>query len=258
MAFFKPAALASPVWSVLSITDFFVRSLFARRIFRLSNENCLLTAGIVAISLVDLTCGIIITIRAFSLGTWANLSAISHLFYLNFAAGCAGDVYIALALSWYLRQSRTGFARTDGLVRTLMLYAINTGAITAAGQYIIMPTNFIFVTFYLMLSKRASHLIHTSAPNSRRIVAVYINSYLAMLNARDGLFERGGIVSVPLSQLGPRAQFSSLDPSEDAYMTAPSTPRNSTKRNNELAVNVVTEVDLKRDRFVHYSTPTKY
>lgn len=73
----------------------------------------------------------VITVRAFSLSSWTDLTAISHLFYLNFASGCAGDVYVALALSWYLWHSRTGFARTDGLVRTLMLYAINTGAMTA-------------------------------------------------------------------------------------------------------------------------------
>ena len=77
----------------------------------------------------------VITVRAFSLASWTDLNAISHLFYLNFAAGCAGDVYVALALSWYLWHSRTGFARTDGLVRTLMLYAINTGAITACVYY---------------------------------------------------------------------------------------------------------------------------
>ncbi|KAF7976128.1 hypothetical protein HWV62_7417 [Athelia sp. TMB] len=234
--------------------------LFARRIFRLSHGNYFLTAGIVAISLVDLTCGIIITIRAFSITSWTDLSAISHLFYLNFASGCAGDVYVALALSWYLWQARTGFARTDGLVRTLMLYAINTGAITAGGQYIIMPTNFIFVIFYLMLSKRASHQICTNATNWRWNVTVYVNSYLATLNARDALFERGGIVSVHLSQMGPRAQFTTHGPTEEVYMTPPSTARSarsSTKRSEDLTVNVETEVDTKGDPFMNYNSPTK-
>ncbi|KAF7984184.1 hypothetical protein HWV62_16874 [Athelia sp. TMB] len=203
--FLNPAAMASPVWSILT-------------------------------SFAELKA--VITVRAFSLSSWTDLTAISHLFYLNFASGCAGDVYVALALSWYLWHSRTGFARTDGLVRTLMLYAINTGAMTAAGQYIIMPTNFIFVGFYLMLSK------------------LYINSYLATLNAREALFEQGGVVSIHMSQMAPHFRAYGSGSGVD-FDSQPSTVLNSTKRSNELEINVETVVDTKSDPFVNYGTPKK-
>jgi hypothetical protein len=179
--YLQPQALLFPVWSVIihvaatSISNFIVRCTFARRIYRLSNGNVPGTLWIVALSILDLSCGIIITVKAFSVETFAGLESVSTLMYLNFAAGTSSDLSVALALCWLLRSSRTGFQRTDSLIRVLMMYAVNTGLIVAldaaAGMlaYVFMPHNFIFLGFYLLLSK------------------LYLNSYLAVLNARPGL-----------------------------------------------------------------------
>ncbi|KZT19411.1 hypothetical protein NEOLEDRAFT_968978 [Neolentinus lepideus HHB14362 ss-1] len=168
----NPLALLSPVWSVLihvlitSITDFIVRIMFSRRILKLSGSY-VLTGAVVAISLIDLICGLIITGKAFAISTYMGLTSISKLFYLNFAAGTAGDLYVALVLCYFLHTSRTGFKRTDSLINTLIVYTVNTGLLTAldaaAGMitYIVMPDNLIFIGFYLNLSK------------------FYVNSYLA-------------------------------------------------------------------------------
>jgi len=59
--FANPSAILFPTWSiklhvlVTSISDFTVRSMFARRIYNLSHGNSLLTGGIIALSLVDLS-----------------------------------------------------------------------------------------------------------------------------------------------------------------------------------------------------------
>ncbi|KZP05045.1 hypothetical protein FIBSPDRAFT_1054306 [Athelia psychrophila] len=259
--FLNPLAMASPVWSILihvlitSITDFFIRCLFARRIFRLSHENYILTAGIVVISVMDLTCGIIITIKGFQMSSFADLSAFSKLFYLNFAAGFSGDLYVAFVLSYYLYTSRTGYTRTDTLIKTLIMYSINTvggyiadrlhgvlGAITALDAfmgmffYIIMPTNFIFITFYLMLSK------------------IYVNSYLATLNAREHLFEKGGVAPIHMSLLHPAFRtYDTGDTSENNLQ--PSRSLDATKRSGspEIAINVETFIDPKSDSFASYT-----
>jgi hypothetical protein len=246
--FLNPLAMTSPVWSILvhvlltSITDFFVRSLFARRIFRLSHENYILTAGIVLISIMDLTCGIIITIKGFQITSFADLNALTKLFYLNFATGFTGDLYVAFVLSYYLYTSRTGYARTDTLIKTLIVYSINTGAITALNAfmgmlfYIIMPTNFIFIAFYLMLSK------------------LYINSYLATLNAREHLFKKGGVVSIHMSQLNPTARpHSSGAASDNTFQPSRSLETTKRSRSQEISISVETSIDTKSDPFASYT-----
>jgi len=194
--YLNPLAVVVPVWSVIlhvaatSISDFIVRSMYARRIYRLSHENILLTAGIVALSLTDLICGLIITAKAFGVKSYLDLDPLSSLMYLNFAAGTSADLCVALVLCYLLRRSRTGFQQTDSLIYVLMLYTVNTGLLVAfdasAGliTYIVMPNNLIFLGFYLLLSK------------------LYLNSYLASLNAREGI--RGRLnepMSIHLSKI---------------------------------------------------------
>ncbi|KAH7921895.1 hypothetical protein BV22DRAFT_697313 [Leucogyrophana mollusca] len=197
--FMNPLAIAAPVWSVLihvaitSLTDVLIRAMFARRVWQLSNHNYLLTAITAAISLTDLICGLIITVKAFKLHSFTELNTISTLLYINFAAGFSGDLFVAIVLCWYLYRSKTGFQRTDTLVKTLVSYIITTGLLTAVDAslgmifYIVMPNNFIFIAFYFNLAK------------------MYINSYLALLNAREGLREKSeGVVSIHLSRLSER------------------------------------------------------
>ncbi|KAF9269730.1 hypothetical protein L218DRAFT_983537 [Marasmius fiardii PR-910] len=182
--FANPLSIAFPVWSVLihvavtSISNFIIRSMFARRAYRLSSGNIPITVLLLAVSLTDLVVGIVITARAFKLTSYLELDVLSTLFYVNFAAGTSSDLGVALTLCYLLRKSRTGFARTDSLIKMLMTYTINTGLIVAVDAalgmicYIVMPNNFVFLGFYLLLSK------------------LYLNSYLASLNAREGLRDK--------------------------------------------------------------------
>lgn len=182
--YLNPLALLTPVWSVIihvaitSISNFIIRSLFAFRVYRLSRGNIPATAWIMAISMTDLVTGIVISAKAFSVSTYADLDRISSLMYLSFAAGTGSDVSVAICLCYLLHKSRTGFRKTDTIINVLMQYTVNTGLIVAidaaAGMltYIFMPHNLIFLGFYLLLSK------------------LYLNSYLASLNAREFLREK--------------------------------------------------------------------
>ncbi|KAK7458146.1 hypothetical protein VKT23_010054 [Stygiomarasmius scandens] len=179
-------AIVIPVWyvsviihvAITSLSNFIIRSMFARRIYRLSGNNIPVTLWIVAVSLTDLICGIVITVKAFGISSYLELDKLSNLMYLNFASGTTSDLSVALVLCFLLHRSRTGFTKTDSLISILMLYTVNTGLLVALDAflglitYIIMPHNFIFLGFYLLLSK------------------LYLNSYLAALNAREGLRER--------------------------------------------------------------------
>ncbi|TFK59065.1 hypothetical protein BDN72DRAFT_851470 [Pluteus cervinus] len=198
--YLDPFALLSPTWSIIihvavtSISNWIVRSMFARRVWRLSNKNIVLTTWIMAISTADLVVGLFITVKAFGIQSFPDLSKISHIMYLNFAVSTVSDISLSLALCYLLRRSRTGFPKTDSILRILMLYTVNTGLLVAIDEtvglitYVTMPDNLIFLGFYLLLSK------------------LYLNSYLAMLNARDKLRDRLDAhdpVSIHLSQMTP-------------------------------------------------------
>lgn len=155
-----------------------MRSAFTRRVYRLGNGNRLGTFLIVSLSVLDLTCGLIITAKAFTMKTFTEVDGLASLMYLVFAAGTLSDLSVAFALCYLLLRSRTGFPRTDSLIGVLIMYTVNTGLLVAldatAGliAFVFMPKNFIFVGFYLLLSK------------------LYLNSYLAILNVRKGLREK--------------------------------------------------------------------
>ncbi|KIY65806.1 hypothetical protein CYLTODRAFT_423998 [Cylindrobasidium torrendii FP15055 ss-10] len=178
-----------PVWSVnllvvvTSVVDFIVRGLFTKRLYRLSGNRALAIL-IVVLSFADLVVGIYITARAFRLTTYLELEVISNLFYLNFACGTSSDILVSLGLTYYLLHSRTSVKKTNSLISTLLVYTINTGLIVAIDAalgvilFAAMPGNFIFLTPYVWLSK------------------LYLNSYLASLNAREALRERNADVSI--------------------------------------------------------------
>ncbi|TFK64553.1 hypothetical protein BDN72DRAFT_261893 [Pluteus cervinus] len=209
--FLDPLALLVPIWSfsahvgVTTISVFIIRTMFALRAYRLSNRNLVLMTWIMTISITDLVVGTYITIRAFRMDTFMGLKDLSNFMYFNFAAATLTDLSIAVSLCYLLHKSRTGFMRTDSLISVLIMYAVNTGVIVAVDAslglvaYVTMPKNLIFFAFYLLLSK------------------LYLNSYLAGLNARETLrdrFQMGDPISVhsqftPMN-LGSNSSFPSI------------------------------------------------
>jgi len=81
--FLNPLVFLKPVWSlvihvaVTSVTTFIVRCLFLRRVWYLSSGNRTLCGLIIITSMLDLICGIAITIRALELSTFAELSRLA-------------------------------------------------------------------------------------------------------------------------------------------------------------------------------------
>lgn len=108
----------------------------------------------------------------------------SWIWCATFIAWTVCDCIIAVSLCTILARRRTGFQRTDSLIRTLILYTISTGAltssiaITSAITYAVMPHNFIFIAISTILPK------------------LHINSVFALLNSRDAMRKR---ISAPIS-----------------------------------------------------------
>ncbi|GJE99482.1 hypothetical protein PsYK624_157460 [Phanerochaete sordida] len=180
----NPSALMQPIlWSMsahlmtTATTEVIVRSMFSLRVWKLSGGKWVPAFVVGLFTLLDLIFGIIVTVKSEG-QTFFELARIQAWVVTQFAMGLTGDTLIALLLSYYLYHSRTGFSRTDSIVTILMAYVINTGLLTAIAltvNIVLFATekrNFAFVALYFVISK------------------LYVNAYLAMLNARTGIRQR--------------------------------------------------------------------
>ncbi|OAX34768.1 hypothetical protein K503DRAFT_698130 [Rhizopogon vinicolor AM-OR11-026] len=119
---------------------------------------------------------------------FSDLSRIQWSIYLSLGTASAIDCLIASSLCYLFYTAKTGFTKTDMTLRTLMRDVITTGCLTSICSVTciitkaLMPDNFVFLGIELLLS------------------TLYVNSYLALLNARyyQGS-NRGTHVSQPQS-----------------------------------------------------------
>jgi len=135
---------------------------------------------------------------------------------LQTVSASVADIMITVSLTLILRGERTGFKNTETLVRTLTTYVVNRGILTTIMQigqfitYVSLPdTVLVWAVFHFPGSK------------------IYVNSLIAVLNARHSLRNRkstttsGGISvsEIPLNSLGEEnAQYSryrSINPKGD-------------------------------------------
>ncbi|KAF8196892.1 hypothetical protein K438DRAFT_748607 [Mycena galopus ATCC 62051] len=175
------AELGQIVWSLLvevlfnGLTALLVQSFLTLRIWRLSNGNIWLTG--IALLLVSGEFGCVLAYVAFSLRlhTFLELAELKALSITVNALAAAGDVFIAGTLTWLLHRSRTGFHRSDTMIRKLTIFAVNTGAVTslcAIGSLIsicVAGNTFIYILFFFCMGR------------------LYCNSLLATLNARKSI-----------------------------------------------------------------------
>ncbi|KAG2031521.1 hypothetical protein BDR03DRAFT_1016007 [Suillus americanus] len=95
---------------------------------------------------------------------WATFMSLGTVAFIDFV--------IASSLCYLLATSRTGFSSTDSIIAKLVAYIINTGCLTSVCSLTamitcaVMPHNFIFLGVEFLIAK------------------LYVNSFLALLNAR--------------------------------------------------------------------------
>ncbi|KAJ7876721.1 hypothetical protein B0H14DRAFT_2713795 [Mycena olivaceomarginata] len=178
--------LTKPVASTLilqltvgAVIGTIVRLCFAMRVWRFSQRNVPVTAAVVALTLSELGLAIAYTIKCFQDPFFVTLPNLKVLASLSLGAGVLTDIFTACALCWFLRKFRTGHRRSDTLVNTLTIYAINTGAFTASISlctlvfYDLRPRDLRFMAFYFILSK------------------LYAISFLCTLNTRKIIRGKG-------------------------------------------------------------------
>ncbi|KZV69242.1 hypothetical protein PENSPDRAFT_652577 [Peniophora sp. CONT] len=186
----QPLYLNVIVWSLTadvfftSIIAFIVQLYLTRRVWILSEKNYIVSGFLTVLCLFALASGLAYGIRLGQLGLQSSMHLILYLIRMALGGTVAADICITLALVYYLRRSRTGVKSTHDLVHFLVIFAINTGAITslfALLDVIIHATlekTLGFMAFYVCLSK------------------LYVNSLLGTLNARSYLRQHNASTNV--------------------------------------------------------------
>ncbi|OCH90037.1 hypothetical protein OBBRIDRAFT_628710 [Obba rivulosa] len=176
---------------VTSTNDTIVRTLFCHKLWKFSEKNYYVTIPIMLAASTSLIGGIIFTIKAVPLEKFTAFSAITCWLYLGFVSGAVADILLASSLVTLLWKHRTGFPRTDSLVRVLIIYTINSGVLTSVCEvmcivtFSIFPGTFWYYALYMVLPK------------------LHVNSLLASYNARHDMrevaFAPEDLISVPLA-----------------------------------------------------------
>ncbi|EIW55740.1 uncharacterized protein TRAVEDRAFT_73541 [Trametes versicolor FP-101664 SS1] len=249
--FSNPLALEIPIWSIMAqvvvtgVSDLIVRSIFCDRVWKCTPISFGLFAGmrnpwesictvLIAAKFEDDDIphwgSLAFAIKGLSLASFADLFEVSTILYISLGSGVLADVLIAASMCVLLAQRRTGFSRTDSIVRVLTMYSINTGALTSLCallclvSYATMPTNFVFIAFYFVLPK------------------LFLNSLLATLNARRPLREADpSMVSIPLATTSTSPYLPPIRPARHSLR-----PRNASDQSG-LQIQVHTATELKTD-----------
>ncbi|PPQ72813.1 hypothetical protein CVT26_003333 [Gymnopilus dilepis] len=111
----------------------------------------------------------------YSLSAWSDLSQpnVASIVKATFACITGIDNILAIAMCYFLQKSRSSFSSTNHRIVAVIHYVLVSGALTSAASLVVlvtfltMPNNLIFIGITFFLAK------------------LYINSYIAMLNARQ-------------------------------------------------------------------------
>ncbi|EPT00014.1 hypothetical protein FOMPIDRAFT_1060560 [Fomitopsis schrenkii] len=172
--------------------------------------------------------------------------------YLPLGAATFVDVIIALSLCYFLERCRIGSTSSgiDSTITLLMVYTLNTGVITslcsltAIVTMAALPTTFAVISVEFMLTK------------------LYVNSFLAMFNARNKLRGLGSIVDAD-AVVQPLSSSATSSPTDRKVPAFAFSPTNSTGR-SDLRVSIcldalerapVVDVDVEHGHSIHFPWP---
>jgi len=150
-----------------------VQTLYAIRVWKLGRHNQRIWPILVALVVVSgYAIGIVLAVKTYRISTWADISEMSWVIYASFAWTTANDVVIAIAMCFYLIRSRSEFSGTNNKIIVIVRMILASGSLTSACSlaaliaFAAMPNTLVFLGIEFLLTK------------------LYINSFLAMLNAR--------------------------------------------------------------------------
>ncbi|KAH9169092.1 hypothetical protein EDB89DRAFT_2073292 [Lactarius sanguifluus] len=163
---------------ILSVViDISVQLYYAWRVYIVSHS---IICPIIIVVSVVISSSFAIFVFAYEVShnRFSDFHTLAWMSYVGLSAVTVGDTVVAASMCWSLYRRRTGFAKTDSVIVTLMAYSINSGLLTgllslaSTISIVVSPSSLIWLAFFWAMSK------------------CYVNSLLAMLNSRDYLLGR--------------------------------------------------------------------
>ncbi|KAH9161141.1 hypothetical protein EDB89DRAFT_2235266 [Lactarius sanguifluus] len=203
-----------------------VQFYYARRVYIVS-RSIICPILIVVVVVIGSGAGLYLTAREFAFKRFSSAHSSVWPTYVALGSIALGDSLVAASMCWSLYHRRTGFAKTDSIILTLMAYSINSGLLTGLlGTatiicFIAIPNSLVWVVFSWAMSK------------------CYVNSFLAMLNGRDYVRDRS-------------------DPgySDDAYQLSSIRVGKLSEAAVRVSVHRSTTLDYGRNKSDHHEEPT--
>ncbi|KAK0191225.1 hypothetical protein F5146DRAFT_1138013 [Armillaria mellea] len=190
-------ALAVSTWSIAThipvgaIASSLVQFFYAYRVYALG-RSFVLPVIIIFFSVSQTVIGIVLAFKISSVKYFANARQSMPYGVSALACEVVCDTIITASMVHYLRKSESGIPSSNKVLRILMHYIVNTGALTTAMAiatvigWAVTPDELIDITFYVVM------------------VRLYPCSFLAILNSRSYLrdvMRPGTAETVHLSQL---------------------------------------------------------
>ncbi|KAH8995517.1 hypothetical protein EDB86DRAFT_1095667 [Lactarius hatsudake] len=157
---------------VNTLIDYMVQLFYARRVY-IVGGSVIIPIIIVIFGTACLTLGLVFTVRVTTIRLWSRYASLIPVTCIGLGSAVAADILIAVSMCWFLYHKRTGFARTDSVIMTLMTYSVQSGLLTS------VFTCAVLISFAIAPSTMYSYMLFF--PMSK----FYANSLLAMLNSRD-------------------------------------------------------------------------
>ncbi|KAJ7056039.1 hypothetical protein C8F01DRAFT_1156627 [Mycena amicta] len=178
-AFGNSPALAVVLWQVKLLVAInviiilIVQSLYAYRVWLLGGyHHGVLGYLVCAVVIAGFAIGIVLAVETYTLDNFPDTSNIAWAIYACFSASTTIDIMLSAAMCFYLRKSKGTERVLNSKISTLMQYTLSCGVFTSACSvaclfsFILMSNNLIFFSLTFILTR------------------LYVNSFMAMLNAR--------------------------------------------------------------------------
>ncbi|KAI0071578.1 hypothetical protein K474DRAFT_606231 [Panus rudis PR-1116 ss-1] len=210
------------------------QSQYLRRLWILSNKNMWLIAPIAILMVFRFGVGMATVAFLFNLGRLSAFQTASAPKATVDAANyiqCTADALIAGSLIYYLHRNKSGIAKTDGTVRWIIQYLVNTGAVTMsvslgiAITFIVLPNNLVFAGLFTIVSR------------------LYANAFLGTLNGQQILRKRARHIITSTSDY--YSTYIEFEPAND-----PRLPDSGQSRSSDIpsrTIEIYKEVVAERD-----------
>ncbi|KAF9501309.1 hypothetical protein BDN71DRAFT_856638 [Pleurotus eryngii] len=178
--FSNPTKLNEIVWSmklqivINVVIILLVQGLYTYRVWLLGGyHNALLAYVVIATVAGAFGVGMVLAHQVYTLKDIADHQKIGWAIISSLATATIVDFIIAGAMVYYLQRSRGLQSRMNSKIATMMQFVLGSGFLTSACStsaliaYVVMPKTLVFMGIESLLTK------------------LYINSFLAMLNARE-------------------------------------------------------------------------